>query len=249
MPYIASLFGLFLGSFLGGLIDRLPKGQNVLWGRSHCDYCKRNLRWYELVPVFSFIVQKGRCLRCKKRLSFLYPIIELITAIGFGLLYTVFDSSMLTYIGALIVFCSFVVIFFADFQYQIIPDSMIISGLVGIALWLFLSVPFPLLPRHVVASICAGTFFYLLWRVTKGRGMGLGDVKFAFLLGLLLGYPGIIAALYIAFLTGAAVGVILIFAGGKTLKSSIAFGPFMVLGAVWSLVFYKHILILWKTFF
>jgi leader peptidase (prepilin peptidase) / N-methyltransferase len=249
MPYIASLFGLIVGSFLGVLIDRLPKGQDVIWGRSHCDFCKRNLRWYELIPVFSFVVLRGRCLRCKKKLSFLYPVIELITAAGFGLLYVVWGASMLTYIGTLIVFCSLVVIVFADFQYQIIPDSMIVLGLVGTALWLFLNIPPRELPSYALAGVGAAAFFYILWRVTKGRGMGFGDVKLALFLGLILGYPGIVISLYIAFLTGAAVGVILILTGGKTLKSKIAFGPFMVFGALGSILFQKHILILWKTFF
>ena len=249
MVYIVVLFGLIIGSFLNVLIDRLPKGQNVLWGRSHCDYCKRILRWYELIPVFSFLFQRGRCVRCKKTLSMQYPLIEAFTAVGFGLLYMVFGQSLAAYISSLIIFCSLVVIFVADFKYQIIPDSMIASGIVGTFLWLFLRVPFSAFPGYIFSGAGAGGFFYLLWRATKGRGMGFGDVKLALFLGLLLGYPGIIASLYIAFLTGAAVGVILIFAGGKTLKSKIAFGPFMVLGAVGTLVLYKHIFTLWKTFF
>jgi leader peptidase (prepilin peptidase)/N-methyltransferase len=169
--------------------------------------------------------------------------------VGFSALYVLWGSSILAYAASLVIFCSLVVIAIADSKYQIIPDSMVVSGLIGTLLWhipILLSVA--ILP-YILSAAGAGLFFYLLWRFTKGRGMGFGDVKLAIFLGLLLGYPGIIAALYIAFLTGAMVGVILILKGGKTLKSKIAFGPFMILGAVLVIVFHAHILQLWKIYF
>ena len=76
------LLGLAIGSFLNVLIDRLPRGENVITGRSICDHCKKTLRWHELVPLLSFILQRGECRRCRKRLSWQYPLIELITGVG-----------------------------------------------------------------------------------------------------------------------------------------------------------------------
>ncbi|MCX6794110.1 MAG: prepilin peptidase [Candidatus Gottesmanbacteria bacterium] len=175
------ILGLLVGSFVNVLIDRLPRAESVLWGRSHCDHCKKILRWYELVPVVSFLIQKGRCRRCRKKLSLQYPIIELVTAIGFALLF----------------------------------------------------------PHH---------FFYLFWALTRIRGIGFGDVKFAFLMGLLLGFPGVVIAFYVAFLTGALVGVILIVGRKKTWKSKIAFGPFLVLGTVVAGVWQQQLLTLWRMF-
>lgn len=209
------LFGLAVGSFLNVLIDRLPRGKNVITGRSVCDHCKKTLRWFELIPLLSWVAQGGRCRRCHERISWQYPLVELVTAVGF----VVIGPSYWYWL----IFSSLLVIFVADLKYQIIPDSMIVVGIIGVllqglALWL--------------SAFGAAAFFLLLFLATRGRAMGLGDVKLAFLLGLLLGYPRIVVALYLAFLTGAGVGVILILARKKRLKSKIAFGPFLILGAV-----------------
>jgi leader peptidase (prepilin peptidase)/N-methyltransferase len=241
MYFLAFVYGLIFGSFLNVLIDRLPKGQDVIWGRSRCDYCKRNLRWFELIPVISFVLQGGKCLRCYKKLSIQYMLMEVVTAIGFTVLLLFFHYSLGLYLASLVIFSSLLVITVTDFKTQIIPDSMIVLGLLGAIA--FFTV------QNALSAVAATGFFYALWYFTKGRGMGFGDVKLAFLLGLILGYPKIVAALYIAFLTGAVVGVILIFRGKKSLKSKIAFGPFMILGAVGSLLFHNFIQILWKTYF
>lgn len=237
--------GLCVGSFLNVLIDRLPKGESIFWDRSHCDYCHKTLRWFELIPVISWIVQRGRCLRCHKRLSPQYPLIELVTALGFVLLYQSFAYLNIGLLAYWLIFSSLLVIFVSDLKYQIIPDSMVVVGIVGVllqgqafearqglALWL--------------SAFGAAAFFFLLHRVTGGRGMGLGDVKLAFLLGLLLGYPGILVGLYAAFLTGATAGVILMMVGKKTLKSTIAFGPFLIIGTMIALVFQVPIIAWWK---
>lgn len=218
MPFFIFLIGLAVGSFLNVLSDRLPRGESVLWGRSHCDFCKKTLRWFELIPVFSFVMQRGRCVRCHKSLSVQYPLVEIITGLGFVYVYPRIDY--------MIIFSSLLVLFISDLKYQILPDSMIVVGsLVA------------LLHPHFLSAAGSFAFLYFLWAVTRGRGMGFGDVKLAFFMGLFLGYPGIITAFYIAFLTGAFVGVILIMQGKKQWKSTIAFGPFLILGTAlaWAL--------------
>ncbi|OGG23685.1 hypothetical protein A3A79_00555 [Candidatus Gottesmanbacteria bacterium RIFCSPLOWO2_01_FULL_43_11b] len=217
-PIVFFLLGISFGSFMNVLIDRLPRGQTI-WGRSHCDHCNKKLRWFELVPIISYIGQFGRCRRCHKRLSLQYPLIELTTGFGFLLLYPQY--------AFMIIFCALLVIFVADLKYQIIPDSMILVGILGA----LLSKP------YFIPGIGAALFFLLLWIITKGRGMGLGDVKLGFLLGLFLGFPRIAFALYVAFLTGAIVGVILILRKRAGLKSKIAFGPFLILGALISILY------------
>ena len=238
--------GLAWGSFLNVLIDRLPKGESVVWGRSRCDYCKKPLRWFELIPLLSFFIQKGRCLRCHKKLSWQYPLVELATGVGFVVLQgQAFEARQgLALWGSLVVFSSLLVIFVADFKYQIIPDSMVVLGVVGAlgvtgGVWE--------IGEHAFVGLVAATFFFLLWFITRGRGMGLGDVKLVFLLGLLLGYPGIIVALYVAFLTGAIVGVILVVVRKKSLKSNIAFGPFLIIGTLIALVGQVYILYWWRA--
>ncbi len=241
------ILGLFIGSFLNVLADRLPKGQNVLWGRSHCDYCKKTLRWYELIPVVSFILQGAKCRRCHKKLSWQYPLIELATAIGFGSI-AANQSSVLALTAGCIIYSSFVVMMVADFKFQIIPDSMIVMAIIGVAL-LLAAQPLGMNTLvHLGIAVGIMLFFYLLWLFTHGRGIGFGDVKLSFVLGLLLGFPEAIIALYIAFLTGAMVGVILILRGRKTLKSKIAFGPFLIgaTGAVF--LFHAQLLHLWSLY-
>ncbi len=221
------LLGLCVGSFLNVLAQRLPRGEPVLWGRSHCDYCKKSLRWFELIPVVSFVLLGGRCQRCHRRLSIQYPLVELATAIGFLYLFA-HQFPLLLYL----LFSSLVVIFVADLREQIIPDSMIAAGIIG-------SFGTRI---HVVPALGSFAFLYLLWAATGGRGMGFGDVKLAFLMGLFLGFPVVVVAFYIAFLTGALVGVILILTGKKKWKSKIAFGPFLILGTVGASLFSDGVL-------
>ncbi|MFZ5845373.1 MAG: prepilin peptidase [Patescibacteria group bacterium] len=248
------VLGLVVGSFLNVLIDRLPRGQTVIWGRSRCDFCHQTLRWFELIPVLSYFLQRGRCRHCHKLLPAQYPLIELVTAglfTFFGLQF--YHINMLTreYIHLFSVFLiisSLVVIFVIDFKHQIISDNMLVLGFVGI-LSAYLASPWPSLGRtlpYLISAASGASFFLLLWLVTRGRGLGLGDVKLVFLLGLILGYPGIIIGLYGAFLTGAIAGVILILARKKTLKSRIAFGPFLIVGALIAILWGKQLIGWWQ---
>lgn len=224
MELLVFAVGLCVGSFLNVLIDRLPKSESIWFDRSKCDFCKKPLRWFELIPLLSFIFQGGRCRRCHKSLSLQYPIIELATGLMF--VYLPWTSW--------IIFASLLVIFVADLKYMIIPDSMIVVGVIG-TLW-----------GNPLAGLGAALFFLLLYFITRGKGMGLGDVKLAFLLGFWLGYPEIVIALYLAFLTGAVVGVTLILRGKKGLKSKIALGPFLIVGAVIAYFYSTQILAWWE---
>ncbi len=230
---LVSFFGLCVGSFLNVLADRGSRGESVLWGRSHCDHCKKVLRWFELIPVLSFVLQGGRCLRCHKPLSIQYPLVELATSLGFLYLYSS-HSPLPLYV----LFSSFLVIFVSDLKEQIIPDSMIVVGL-------FATLAMGI---HILPALGSFAFLYILWAATRGRGMGFGDVKLAFLMGLLLGFPAVVVAFYIAFLTGAFVGVILMLVGKKGWKSKIAFGPFLVLGTAVAYLWGHDILTWWNRF-
>ncbi len=225
------LFGLVIGSFLNVVIDRLPHGENIIWKPSHCDFCKKHLRWFELVPVISFLFQGGLCRRCHARLSWQYPMMEVVTGIGFVLLSRQFDVASVMFLAAIFVYSLFLVIFVIDLKHQIIPDSML---LLLLFVFIIVGIAFPTPDRflHVVAGLGAGAFFFLLWLITRGKGLGFGDVKLVVLIGLFLGYPGTVFALYIAFLTGAIAGVILMITKHAKMKSRIAFGPFLLLGTL-----------------
>ena len=242
MEVLLFVVGLCVGSFLNVLIDRLPKDESIWLGRSHCDYCKKTLRWFELIPLLSYFFQRGRCLRCHKKLSIQYPIVELTTGLMFVFLHAQ-GRALNSQLSELIILSSLLVIFVSDLKYMIIPDSMIVSGILGVLLQ---GPAFAAFQGRAFSAIGAAVFFLILFLITGGRGMGFGDVKLAFLLGLWLGFPQIVIALYVAFLTGAAVGVTLILGGKKGLKSKIAFGPFLIVGAAAAQLFGAFVMTWWQ---
>ncbi len=248
MDVLVGIYGLVFGSFLNVIADRSETDESVLWGRSHCDFCKKPLRWFELIPLFSYILQRGRCLRCKKKLSLQYPMVELVTAISYVILlrFVPFGSQFLWAVGIL---SSAIVIAIADIKFQLIPDSMI-TLMIGSTLgFMYSGGLLTELPIRILCALGAGTFFYALWYFTKGKGMGFGDVKLSLALGLLMGFPGSIFSLYIAFLTGAFLGVILILLRSKSFKSKIAFGPFLLFGMVMAIIFERQLQVLWNIYF
>jgi len=244
LPAVFFIAGLLIGSFLNVVIDRLPRGESIVWKPSHCDHCKKPLRWYELFPVFSFLFLRGRCLRCKKQLSLQYPVVELLTAGGF-----LFISLTVADVGGMVpimvIYSIFLALFVIDLKHQILPDELLI---VLCMIIVYLGFHSGQAERIIglISGVAAGSAFFLLWLITRGRGLGFGDVKLALILGLLLGYPAIIIALYIAFLTGALAGVILIVSHRAKMQSRIAFGPFLIIGAISAYVWGEQIWILWQ---
>lgn len=252
------LFGLTIGSFLNVLIYRSVHDESFVYGRSKCPHCKKQINWYDNIPLFSFVLLRGKCRRCHKPISWTYPAIEFITAGLFVWWYVIgFTFFRLTQQPLLIlqrgfwlcVGICFIVVFFTDIVYGIIPDGIVITlttlGLLyRIALYAFgVMQPFDFWLTLGVSVWALVTFFFLHW-VTKGRGMGLGDVKFVFPLGLILGWPGMVLGVLLSFVIGAVVSVTLIVAGKKKMKHTIPFGPFLVLGSVITLVF-GELIIAW----
>lgn len=228
---IIFIFGLAIGSFLNVLIYRLPQSLAIN-GRSFCPKCKKKIAWFDNIPLLSFILLGGKCRHCHSPISWQYPLVELITGV-----LTVFSlwslvshgQNLLSIIYYLFIIYALIVIFFTDLKEQIIPDQVVYLAI-------FISIIYHL-PSIIflLSGLVAAGFLFLLYWLTHGRGMGLGDVKLAALMGLFLGFPKIILAFYLAFLTGAALGVILILVGKKKLTSQIPFGPFLVLAAIFSL--------------
>lgn len=244
--FFVFIFGLFIGSFLNVLIDRLPKGESPVKGRSHCDKCKKTLKWYDLIPLLSFIFLRGKCRYCKTKLSFYYPIVELTTGVAFAGTFLFLEGTninfitfinIITVIYYLVIVSSLIVIFFADLKYGIIPDKVLFPAIFVSAFYL-LTMNYQLLTINFLSALGASLFFLLLFLITRGRGMGFGDVKFSFLMGLILGFPNIIVSLYVAFLTGAIIGCILIICHQKRLfGTTIPFGPFLAIGSLISIFF------------
>ncbi len=245
------LFGLIIGSFLNVVILRW--GENGLGGRSGCMTCKRTLTWYELVPVLSWVLQRGQCRGCKDKISWQYPLVELVTGLTFvfgawvyfvgGDLSPFFDLSVGVVIGflaLLIALATLVAIFVYDLRHQIIPDAWSLTFALATLIYSITTfVAEGLLWTetfwwHLAAGPILFLPFYLLWKVSGGRWIGLGDGKLAVGIGWLLGLSLGLSAIVYSFWIGAIFAIILLVIQkivahkNVTMKTAIAFGPFMI---------------------
>jgi leader peptidase (prepilin peptidase)/N-methyltransferase len=217
---ILFLLGLVIGSFIAAFTYRFPRRIQFLRGRSFCPHCKREISWFDNIPLLSFLILGGKCRNCHKKISIRYPLIELATGIGFfviglNLFWLVILSILIT-------------IFVIDFEHQIIPDELVFTGLAILAIQSFLF-------TNLYAGFLCASILLLIHLLTRGRGMGLGDVKFAVLGGMIVGLKLSMIWLFLAFLTGGLTAIILVLGGDKKLKDKIAFGPFLVVAIPLSL--------------
>lgn len=236
MSILFFLIGLFLGSFLLVIVERFPRNESIFVGRSHCDMCNHTLSWYDLIPVFSYLFQRGKCRYCHKPYGGVYPFVEILSGLLFASVILFFPSlPLVEQIVLSLAMCCFVVIFFCDIRFGLIPDGAVIVFTILACIKIFLQDQSPL--PFFLSAICASGFFYLLYIITKKKGIGFGDIKLAFPIGLFLGYPLTILSIYLAFLTGAVVALILILRRKKKFRGdTISFGPFLIIGTYISLV-------------
>lgn len=234
MLFILFTFGLCIGSFFNVVIDRIPQKISILKGRSHCENCKHVLAWYDLIPLLSFFFLEGKCRYCKSTLSWQYPLVEFLTGILFVISFllsgSVYDvQAIVQFVILISIFSTFLALSIMDSKYGILSDKLVIFS--TILSLILLSFQPSLLLSHVITGMICFVVLFLLLLITKGKGIGFGDVKLSFVMGLLLGYPSIIVAFYLAFLTGGCVALILVIAKKKKLVGgTIAFGPFLLLG-------------------
>ena len=243
---IIFVFGASIGSFLNVLIDRLPKEESIN-GRSHCDFCGKKLNWYDMFPVISFFILKGKTRCCRKKLSFQYPLIEFVTGVIFV---TVFKDG--PYIESLTrtvlisgVMACLIVIFISDLKYHLISDYILLALFIFSLLSKFVipaEAGIQVIGFDVLSGLIVCLPIFLVYFISKERAMGLGDVYLTAIMGFLLGWQKGFLALYIAFVTGAIFGLIIILFKHRKLKSKIAFGPFLVIGTVVMLFWGERIL-------
>lgn len=229
------VLGLCIGSFVNVLIDRLSKGMGVVLKRSFCAHCNTTLSPLELIPLISYISLGGKCKKCKKNIPSRLFYVELFMGFTFAALsYLIVNYfiSAETFLLVLILAPVFTAIFFADLIYGIIPDQLLVVIVVVVVAFLLIVSPNVLLARSI-AGVSTSALFLFLFLITRGRGMGFGDVKLSFALGLLLGFSKIIVCLYLSFLSGALVSIILVMVKKKSFKGgSIPFGPFLIFSSV-----------------
>lgn len=210
---------LCVGSFLAAFTYRLERDLDFVSGRSFCDNCKKSLNWFDNIPLFSFLIYGGKSRCCNKKISIRYPLIELVTAVIFTLLF-VFSFSPVYYIVFLITFSILII----DLETMIIPDELV---------WLLLIVILTFqtndLFLNIFVSLIASCVYLFLNLVTKGKGMGLGDVKLAIPLSLFLGQLQVFNWFLTSFILGGIVATFLLLFKKANLKTKVAFGPFMII--------------------
>ncbi len=244
------IFGAVVGSFLNVVILRLNTGQSIVSGRSKCFSCAKKLRWYELLPVISFIFLRGKCSACRANISWQYPAVEIVTGLIFLQIFNEFSFYfLLSTFYFLLVFSVLIIIAVYDYRHQIIPNLFV--WIFNILAFLKLFENWPLKIENfdfngLLSGFMLFAFFALLWGVSRGRWMGFGDAKLALGIGWLLGITNGISAVTLAFWIGAIIGVLLIYLNKNKygLKSNIAFGPFMILGTAISFFFGEKIITL-----
>ncbi len=271
---ILFLFGISIGSFLNVLLSRYnPEKDNFFSlkrarGRSYCDNCKKKLKWYELIPVISFIIQLGKCRSCRNKISLVNPFIEILSGLVFTfvpyvvskfftywfLFYGLYLFSFISILWILVIL-ALIAISYIDLRYYIIPNSLNTLLLVVGFVWVFVMSKF-----MVSGSVYKGSFlhqysqlfftfdsawanafsglifgsviFLIIYLITRGKAMGVGDIKMIGALGFLFGWPDILIISFLPFIIGTFYAFYLMLKNKKTMKDKIPFGPFIAVSAI-----------------
>lgn len=241
------ILGACVGSLLNVIILRGREGEKIT-GRSHCLNCQTKLSAKELIPILSFLFQKGRCLHCGAVLLVQYPLVELGTGAAFALSFAALAGNTpwlwilddWKFISALIiswfVISASVVILVSDLRFKIIPNGAVLAIFLGglaRVFWQTSSGNFRPWP-DILTILILTLFLWLIWFISKGKWMGLGDVKLIFAISLLVGYPNSITAFLFSFWSGGLAGALLLLSQKKKWRQQIPFGPFILLGALLS---------------
>jgi len=246
---VSIIFGAFIGSFLNVCISRLPKEESIIWPGSHCPFCKKPVRFYDNIPLLSYVLLTGKCRNCKKPISIQYPLIEGITALSSLFLFMKFGPS-LSYLFYFAFVAALIVITVIDLYHQIIPDVISLPG-IGVGLIASLILPQITFLNSLFGVLLGGGSLFLVatcyeW-LFKREGMGGGDVKLLAMIGAFLGWKAVILTILLSSLIGSITGILIMVVKGKDFKYAIPFGPFLSLGAVISL-FYGQNIINWYLY-
>lgn len=243
-PVLSLIFGMLIGSFINCFAWRLHQ-EETIFGRSYCPKCLAEIKWYDNIPLLSFLILKGKCRSCSKKISWQYPIVELVTGLLFYLAFSFFGSSPIFLIQSFIIIFVLILVFIFDFRWYLIPVSFLLwSALVLVILgsayhWFTLGY---YLFSLVVAVIIAVVFFGLQYLLTKGRGLGEGDIWLGAFLGVAFNnILDLSVAILSAYFIGAVVGIGLLVFGNKKWGSKLPLGVFLSIGGLIALFWGQEI--------
>ncbi len=238
--------GLAIGSFLNVCIYRIQNNQSVVAPRSFCPKCQHTLSVWENIPIFSFIILRGKCSQCHSPISKRYIIVEIITAILFYLLYLRFDSIYDIFVYGFFT-CLIVIITFIDLDTKLIPNKLLLIGLIP-AVYPIIKNGYHYWDNYLIGGLGLGLGFFVIGYVgkliLKEDSMGMGDVKFAALIGLMLGWQQGLLVTGIAFFSAAALILILSMIGKIGFRQKLPFAPFLSFGTIISIL-YGPVIIHW----
>ena len=249
LSIISIILGAMVGSFLNVCIYRLPKEESIIWPRSHCPTCKKMIRFYDNIPLISYLLLRGRCRYCKGPISLQYPLVEGVTALSSLFLIIKFGPS-LSYLFYFAFVAALIAITVIDLYHQIIPDGISLPG-IGVGLLASLVIPQITFFNSLMGILLGGGSLFLVatlyeW-IFKREGMGGGDVKLLAMIGAFLGWKAVILTILLSSLIGSTTGILIMILKGKDFKYAIPFGPFLSMGAVIAL-FYGENLIRWYLY-
>jgi leader peptidase (prepilin peptidase) / N-methyltransferase len=227
---IAGVLGAIFGSFLNVVAYRLPRGESLSRPRSRCPGCEHQIRPYDNVPVLSWLVLRGKCRDCGAKISARYPLVEAGTGALCALVVIAKGADQDALLGLALVLL-LVPVTLIDLDHRIIPNTLMLIGAVVAPALVLLTAPDDIV-EHLIAGVAAGAFF-LVFAVAYPRGMGMGDVKLAAVLGLFLG-RAVGPAVFIALVSGTLIGALVVARKGarEGRKTAVPFGPFLALGGV-----------------
>lgn len=246
------IFGLFVGSFLNCVIDRIFKKESFIKGRSYCSNCKKTLKAIDLIPVFSYLFLSGKCRYCNSKISWQYPLSELLTGIIFLGVY-IYSPTVLLLVFNILMSSFLILLFLSDIKYMLIPDRLL---LIPIAFSFVFNIILDLINGNNLLSwdsffingnlgaLIAGGFFGLIVLISKEKWMGKGDIFLGVIIGLFLGWTNTIIAMFLSFIIGSLISLVLVFLKKKGFKSEVPFSPFL-LGGSWIALFWGKEILSW----
>jgi leader peptidase (prepilin peptidase)/N-methyltransferase len=240
------IFGLCIGSFLNVCIYRLPAAKSISHPRSSCPACGELIRFYDNIPVFSYVILRGRCRFCKEPISLRYPVVEILCGL-FALIALIKYGLTLEALIYFVFIAALLVITFIDIDHQIIPDVITLPGIP-----IFFIASFALPDIRYTESLLGiliggGSLLLVAWTynlITKKEGMGGGDIKLLAMIGAVIGWKGVLFTIFVASAVGTISGMLVMLKTGKGRKLAIPFGPFLAIGGI-AYIFFGPQLIHW----
>lgn len=246
------MVGLLLGSFFNVCIYRIPREESIVFPASHCTSCGTQLKWKDLIPVFSFILLGGRCRYCGEKISIKYPLVELFVALMYLILALIFGMSssffVYAFLSSLLIIASII-----DLEFQIIPNGLVIIGIIVGLVFSLIGLSVHIEDALIGMLVGGGTFLLvalLAQLILKKEGMGGGDIKLMAMIGLFIGWRLTILSILLSIYSGGLIGGLLLLLRIKKRSDAIPYGPFIALGTFLSIL-YGNQLINWyvQTFF